>query len=128
MSELRDGFRIAFQEILLERVHTPVVVLRGPDRSEGSLIISALSLNVACRSLMWPLPAAIVTGRSLTSPRVCGRWLSVWLLNRPWILPRGTLAAWVTGHSAAPGVVTAPSGRLTVEDGVGAVVGGRRPA
>ena len=44
-AELRDGFRIAFQEIALERVHTRVVVLRGPDRSGGSLIINGTALG-----------------------------------------------------------------------------------
>ena len=44
-AEFGGGFRFAFQEILLERVHTRVVVLRGPDRSGGSLIISGTALG-----------------------------------------------------------------------------------
>jgi len=40
----------------------------------------------------------------------------------------GELATAARLIEAAPGVVTAPSGRLTVENGVGAVVGARRPA
>ena len=44
-AELGDGFRIASQEIPLERVHARVVVLRGPDRSGGSLIINGTALG-----------------------------------------------------------------------------------
>jgi len=33
------------QEIALERVHTRVVVLRGPDRIGGSLIIGGAALG-----------------------------------------------------------------------------------
>ena len=38
------------------------------------------SQNVAWRGLIWHLAATIVAGRGLVTPRVCGRWLLVWLL------------------------------------------------
>src|SRR5690349_8447542 len=39
---------------------------------------------------MWHLPATIVAASSLMTPRVCGRWLLVWLLGSMNRLALGT--------------------------------------
>jgi hypothetical protein len=55
-----------------------------------------MSQDVACRRLIWHLPATIVASRSPMTPRVCGRWLLVWLLI--WLLDLATGYNYVVGH------------------------------
>ena len=59
------------------------------------------SLDVARRRLIWHLAAAIVAGRGLVTPRVCGRWLLVWLFN--WLLDLATRYHYCRAHGAALG-------------------------